>query len=291
MAHCADNGSMQHARTSLELRGTMDKAVERAIKCIWERYSEPLSHTEIAQSALLSRFYFARIFRNATGVTPGRFLAAVRIYQAKRMLLSTSMTITDISFAVGYNSLGSFTNHFTDSVGVSPGRFRRISRNGGFDLPQPPGTLPSAHGTIAGTISLPEGYADARVYVGTFTTPIVQHWPAAAATVDVTHGGPAPYELPYVPEGTWFVHAVGVADSADPEPWTRRTLLVDAHNPVTVTAGTITRVGIRPRPSRPTDPPVLLALPDLEPRPGTLTAVSVDLPTANRPLGLTELAA
>src|SRR5487761_1173615 len=134
MAHCADNGSMQHARTSLELRGTMDKAVERAIKCIWERYSEPLSHTEIAQRALLSRFYFARIFRNATGVTPGRFLAAVRIYQAKRMLLSTSMTITDISFAVGYNSLGSFTNHFTDSVGVSPGRFRRISRNGGFDL-------------------------------------------------------------------------------------------------------------------------------------------------------------
>ena len=158
----------------------MDKVVERAIKCIWERYGEQLSLAEIAESAQLSRFYFARVFRHATGITPGRFLAAVRIYQAKLMLLSTSMTITDISFAVGYNSLGSFTNHFTGSVGVSPGRFRRIRRNGGFGLPCPPQNPRLAYGSVAGTISLPEGYGNARMYVGAFTTPIVQHPPAAA---------------------------------------------------------------------------------------------------------------
>src|ERR1700733_1339176 len=116
----------------------MDDAIERAIECIWERYSEPLSLTQIAESALLSRFYFARLFREATGITPGRFLAAIRIHQAKRLLLSTPMSITDISSAVGYNSLGSFTNYFTASVGVSPGQFRRLSRTGGFGLPLPP---------------------------------------------------------------------------------------------------------------------------------------------------------
>ncbi len=244
----------------------MDKAVERAIKCIWERYSEPLSLTEIAGSALLSRFYFARVFRAVTGVTPGRFLAAVRIYQAKRMLLSTSMTITYISFAVGYNSIGSFTNYFTQSVGVSPSRFRHMSRNEGFGLPRPERNPPSAHGAVAGTISLPEGHAGACVYVGAFKTPILQHRPATAVIADVAGGRPSTYRLPDVPEGTWFVHAVGAGDSAGPEPWTRRTLVVGGHNPVTVTAGTVTGAAVRLRPSRPADPPILLALPDLERR-------------------------
>jgi AraC family transcriptional regulator len=257
----------------------MEKAVERAIECIWERYGEPLSLADIAESAMLSRFYFARMFRDATGVTPGRFLAAVRIYQAKRMLLNTSMTITDISYAVGYSSLGSFTNYFTDSVGVSPSRFRRISRNGGFEPPRPGQKPPPAHGAVGGTIILPDGYVDARVYVGTFTTPIVQRRPATAVIVDVTGGRPAPYLLPDVPRGSWFVHAVAVADNAAPEPWTRRTVLVGGHDPVTVTAGTLTRAAVWLRPRRRTDPPVLLALPDL----GTVPAGRVTAGVSPQP--------
>jgi AraC family transcriptional regulator len=245
----------------------MDKAVERAINCIWERYSEPLSLAEIARSALLSRFHFARTFRETTSITPGRFLAAVRIYQAKRMLLTTSLTITDISFAVGYNSLGSFTNHFTDSVGISPGRFRRVSQDGRLELPMPERDPPSRHGAITGTISLPERLAYARVYLGTFASPIVEHRPATAIMVDMAGDSPAPYQLPYVPEGTWFVHAVGVADSSDPEPWTRRTRLIGRHHPVRMTAGAVVRAEFRLRPSLPTDPPILLALPELEPQP------------------------
>lgn len=58
----------------------------------------------------------------------------MRIFQAKRLLLTTSLKVTDVSFSVGYNSLGSFTNQFTGSVGVSPGKFRLMSRRGGFRL-------------------------------------------------------------------------------------------------------------------------------------------------------------
>ena len=196
----------------------MDNAIERALECIWERYSQPLSLTEIAESALLSRFYFARLFRDATGITPGRFLAAIRIHQAKRLLLSSSMSITDISFAVGYNSLGSFTNYFTTSVGVSPGRFRRLSRTGGFGLTRPQPNPRTGFGAVAGTISLPEGHGNARVYVGAFPTAIVQHPSAAAVIIDVPSGRPSCYHLPDVPEGTWFVHAVGVADGVRSRP-------------------------------------------------------------------------
>jgi AraC family transcriptional regulator len=116
----------------------MNTAVERAIRFIRENYSEPLSLDDIAGSAIMSRFHFCRVFAGATGVTPGRFLSAIRIYEAKRMLLNTVMNVTDISFAVGFNSLGSFSNHFTDSVGISPGRFRRVARTGGLGLRRTP---------------------------------------------------------------------------------------------------------------------------------------------------------
>jgi AraC-like DNA-binding protein len=155
----------------------MNKAVERAIKFICDKYSEPLSLADIAHSALLSRFHFCRTFRDATGVTPGRFLSATRIYQAKRMLVNTEMNVTDIAFAVGYNSLGSFSNYFTDSVGVSPGRFRRISQNEGFKLLRPPRESSSHAGTVTGTISFRGSYGGARVYLGVFDTPIVQRQP------------------------------------------------------------------------------------------------------------------
>jgi AraC family transcriptional regulator len=263
----------------------MDKAVERAIRFIWERYSEPLSLTEIAESAPLSRFYFTRMFKHATGITPGRFLAAVRIYQAKRMLLSTSMTITDISFAVGYNSLGSFTNYFTGSVGISPGQFRRALLEGSFRLPGPRPNPRSAYGAVAGTVSLPEGHGNGRVYVGAFATPIVQHPAAAAVIVDVPAGQPCCYHLPDVPEGTWYIHAVGVADSAIPELWSHRTQLAGGHEPVTVSADTVTSAAVRLRHVQPTDPPVLLALPDLEPRqrPGHLPGVTACAAVTPRP--------
>jgi hypothetical protein len=215
----------------------------------------------------MSRFHFCRLFKQHTGITPGRFLSAVRIYQAKRMLLTTSLNITEIAFAVGYNSLGSFSNHFADSVGISPGRFRRIVRDGDFQ----PGDR-SAHpsptdGSVSGEITFPGGYRGARVYVGAFDSPIVQRWPARAALLDpAAIDQPASYRLERVPAGTWFIHAVAAADSTDPEPWTRRTLLIGGCESVKVAAGADLGVNFTVRPKLPIDLPILLALPDLEAR-------------------------
>jgi hypothetical protein len=192
------------------------------------------------------------------------------------MLVTTSMNITDISYSVGYNSLGSFTNHFTDSVGISPGRFRPIARYGGFELPEPmpdsPGPLPGpdcpeAASVVAGTVSLPAGYAGARVYVGAFDTPIVQRCPASAVIADIRFPAePATYRLGHVPEGTWYIHAVAVADTDDPEPWSRRGLLIGGCSPLVVSEGTrALSLAITLRPRRLTDLPVLFALPNLEP--------------------------
>jgi len=238
----------------------MNSAVDQAVNCMWQRYSDPLSLADMAHSAMLSRFHFARAFKEQTGVSPGRFLAAIRIYRAKRMLLIGTMSVAGVSSAVGYSSLGSFTSHFTDSVGISPSRFRHASHH---DRASVCGMLPDspvAEGAAMGTVRLPEGYAVARVYVGIFDSRILQRRPQAATVLDVTSQRTHPYWLPRVPDGRWFLHAVAVADTDEPEPWTQRHLLVGGGGQVKSTLGAIT---LRPRSL--TDLPTLLALPDLEP--------------------------
>ena len=238
-------------------------AIERAIEYIWERYSEPVSLDELSKSALLSRFHFARTFRDVTGVTPGRFLSAVRIYQAKVLLLTTSRTITDISSAVGYQSLGSFTNYFTQSVGMPPSRFRHRVAGAVLDGPPSGHSVCPSRGTAALEVSFPAGCSGLRVYVGIFPSPILQSPPAASKIIDTADGHPLRCVLPNVPPGTWFVHAVAGARAIGLNHCADQPLFVDRRDAVSVGAHRAPRVSMRLRPSRPTDPPILLALPDL----------------------------
>jgi AraC family transcriptional regulator len=247
----------------------MFSPVESAIARIWESYGEPLSLSDIAKSAILSRFHFCRVFTEATGVSPGRYLSAVRIYQAKRLLASTSLSVTEISLAIGYNSLGSFTNRFTQSVGASPTRFRRMWGEGIHAEPDPAPaeqvmTRSTSNGTVTGLVELPAEYLAARVYLGAFETPIIQRRPPSSMIIDTRSARPASYRLANIPPGEWFIRAVAEADSADPEPWTRRSLLVGGQGSVIVTAGTVSEVNITLRARRPTDLPILFAVPDLE---------------------------
>ncbi|MER6984364.1 AraC family transcriptional regulator, partial [Streptomyces carpinensis] len=237
----------------------MDAAVGRAVAYIRERFSDPLTVTDIARKALLSSFYFSRVFKEETGVSPGRFLAAVRIHEAKRLIGSTSMTIAEISGAVGYTSLSSFTNSFTASVGLSPGRFRRLCRDEGEGVPGPqPGPRPR-HGSVAGTVRLPQGHGNARVYLGAFATAVVQYPAVASAVVDVPSDRPSCYCLQNVPEGSWHLLAVAVAAGTGHDPQAVRTALVGGRGTpaVTVTAGAVTSAAVRLRPAQPADPPVL----------------------------------
>ncbi|MEU1638955.1 AraC family transcriptional regulator [Nonomuraea sp. NPDC005701] len=93
-----------------------------------ERLAEPLELRDHAQAAHMSLFHFHRTFHAITTTTPGRFFTALRIAEAKRMLVRTSTSIVDVSISVGYASLGTFTSQFTRLVGLSPGRFRSQAR-------------------------------------------------------------------------------------------------------------------------------------------------------------------
>lgn len=247
----------------------MQSAVERAIISMWENYKEPLSLDDIACSAILSRFHFSRVFRGTTGVPPGRFLSAIRIYEAKRLLVTTSLSVTHISFEVGYNSLGTFTRRFTESVGVSPARFRRMAEMGVYELPGVLRGCSQRPGSMAGCVRLPCGGGHGRLYVATFDTPIAQGQPSSCDSIDFTSADDrALYRLPAVPEGEWYLQAVAImTETRWPEPLARRSLLVGGAGPVKVVSEEAIEADMELRARRLTDLPILLALPEIDSTP------------------------
>jgi transcriptional regulator GlxA family with amidase domain len=102
------------------------QAVDRAIATMQANLGEQLTIDDIARSAMFSKFHFSRIFQKVTGSSPGRYLSAMRIEEAKRLLVTTSLTVADISNLVGYRGVGTFSSRFSDSVGVSPTTYRQF---------------------------------------------------------------------------------------------------------------------------------------------------------------------
>ncbi|WP_454872270.1 helix-turn-helix domain-containing protein [Paraburkholderia xenovorans] len=72
--------------------------------------------------------HFARSFKCAFGVPPHRYLLTRRIEQAVTLLRDTGLSITEIAFATGWESLGSFGRIFRDITGQSPGAMRVQAR-------------------------------------------------------------------------------------------------------------------------------------------------------------------
>jgi AraC-like DNA-binding protein len=89
------------------------------------RYFDPLGVADLAAAAGLSRAHFSREFRRAFGESPHAYLLTRRLERAAALLRTTDRPVTEICFAVGLQSLGSFTTSFSRTYGVSPTAYRR----------------------------------------------------------------------------------------------------------------------------------------------------------------------
>src|SRR5256885_16974367 len=85
------------------------QAVDRAIQVMHTHLHEVLTLEDLASVAYLSPSRFKHVFRHLIGIPPGEFLSALRLQAARRLLLTTPLSVTDICFEVGYSSMGSFT--------------------------------------------------------------------------------------------------------------------------------------------------------------------------------------
>ncbi|MEU5264596.1 AraC family transcriptional regulator [Amycolatopsis sp. NPDC021455] len=241
-------------------------AVGQALRRIKADLGGTHSLDELARVAYLSPFHFHRVFRQITSATPARFLAALRIAEAKRLLLGTKANVTTICMDVGYSSLGTFTTQFTRLVGTSPRHFRRLAR----DL----AALPLEE-VLAGSVPVePQRAAPLRIrlsglpnghlaLVGLFESGIPQGWPAACTLVR----GSAEGDLRIGVDGSYMALVMSLpADAAAEAALTEvrpDQCRVGSWGPVHVRRGrpAQTDVEIVLRPRRASDPPILSVSP------------------------------
>jgi len=102
---------------------------------IEECYDLPIDLEQIAIQASFSRYHFLRLFRSAFDQTPHQYLVQLRIERAKALLATRDLSITEVCFAVGFQSLGSFSALFHRYAGCPPKEYRaRVFR--GIYLPR-----------------------------------------------------------------------------------------------------------------------------------------------------------
>jgi AraC-like DNA-binding protein len=100
------------------------RRVLNAKRFIEQNYTMPLDLTQISGEASFSKFHFVRLFDRAYGRTPHQFLIRVRIEKAKE-LLKTEMAVSDVCFAVGFESVSSFTTLFKRLVSQTPALYQQ----------------------------------------------------------------------------------------------------------------------------------------------------------------------
>jgi AraC-like DNA-binding protein len=107
----------QHLRDLARLRRVRDR--------IDREYAQPLDVEALARGAHMSAGHLSREFKLAYGESPYSYLMTRRIERAMTLLRRGDLSVTEVCFAVGCSSLGTFSSRFTERVGVPPSTYRR----------------------------------------------------------------------------------------------------------------------------------------------------------------------
>ncbi|MBS1514429.1 MAG: helix-turn-helix transcriptional regulator [Bacteroidetes bacterium] len=99
------------------------KRIVQAKMFIDEHFAEAIDVNDIADEAYFSKFHFIRLFKKTYGKTPHQYLTSVRIEEAKQ-LLKNEMTVTEVCYAVGFDSVSSFTGLFKREAGNTPSEYK-----------------------------------------------------------------------------------------------------------------------------------------------------------------------
>ncbi|MCX4091750.1 helix-turn-helix transcriptional regulator [Nocardia sp. alder85J] len=113
----SSKSAAQHPGDLVRLRRVRDR--------IDRDFEQPLDVEALARDAHMSAGHLSRQFRIAYGESPYSYLMTRRIERAMALLRRGDMSVTEVCFAVGCSSLGTFSTRFTELVGVPPSVYRR----------------------------------------------------------------------------------------------------------------------------------------------------------------------
>ena len=119
-----------------ETRRLRDLALLRRVRDRMDReYAQPLDVEALARGAHMSSGHLSRQFKAAYGESPYSYLMTRRIERAMALLRRGDLSVTEVCFAVGCQSLGTFSTRFTELVGVPPSTYRRESADATAGIP------------------------------------------------------------------------------------------------------------------------------------------------------------
>jgi transcriptional regulator GlxA family with amidase domain len=98
-------------------------------------YAQPLDVEALARGAHMSAGHLSREFRAAYGESPYAYVMTRRIERAMALLRRGDLSVTEVCFAVGCQSLGTFSNRFTELVGMPPSVYRREAADATLGIP------------------------------------------------------------------------------------------------------------------------------------------------------------
>ena len=119
--------SAQRLRDLARLRRVRDR--------IDREYAQPLDVEALARGAHMSAGHLSREFRLAFGESPYSYLMTRRIERAMALLRRGDLSVTDVCFAVGCSSLGTFSSRFSELVGMPPSAYRRHAASATAGMP------------------------------------------------------------------------------------------------------------------------------------------------------------
>jgi len=121
------SAAAQHLRDLARLRRVRDR-MDR-------EHAQPLDVEALARGVNMSAGHLSREFRRAYGESPYAYLMTRRIERAMALLRRGDLSVTEVCFAVGCSSLGTFTTRFTELVGVPPGAYRLAAEPTTAEMP------------------------------------------------------------------------------------------------------------------------------------------------------------
>lgn len=105
----------------------LDK-INEAFEYIHKKYTEDIQLEDVAKLVGLSEYYFSRLFKQITEKSFYNYLNEYRIKQSEMLITNSSMSITEIAYAVGFNSIVTFNRCFKTVKGCSPTTYKKIRK-------------------------------------------------------------------------------------------------------------------------------------------------------------------
>src|SRR5262249_49948014 len=121
----AMNAAAALVHAPLPMRGGLPpRALQRVRDYIEAHLAENLSLQALADTAGLSRYHFARAFKQSEGLTPHDYIVKCRVERAQKLLADSDMPLSEIALAVGFADQSHCARRFREHVGVTPSSYR-----------------------------------------------------------------------------------------------------------------------------------------------------------------------